>query len=128
MFSRLRRFRFLSLGEPLSGHWAAQPLLLPMKGRDPVFGPNPFQCLCYFPFAGERYVAAFAVFGATAAAWDAVKRARHNRSARGAVPFEYICGAKAKTFEIEEAILAFDDGKPGKAPSLPARHRFLNLS
>jgi hypothetical protein len=31
-------------------------------------------------------------------------------------------GAKVKTLKIEEAILAFDGGKPGKTLSLTTRH------
>ena len=91
-------------------------------GGVPIFGANPFQRRCHFLFAGKRDVLALAILGATAAAWDAVQRARHDRFARGGVPIENVCGAKVKTFEIEEAILAFDDGKPRKTLSLAAGH------
>jgi hypothetical protein len=73
-------------------------------------------------FDGERNVLALAILGATAAAWDAVKRARHNRFARGGVPIENVCGAKVKTFEVEETILAFEGGKPRETLSLTAGH------
>lgn len=91
-------------------------------GGASIFGANPFQRRCHLLFAGERNVLALAILGATAAAWDAVKRASHYRFARGGVPIENTCGAKVKTFEIEEAILAFEGGKPGKTLSLTARH------
>ena len=91
-------------------------------GSASIFGANPFQRRCHLLFAGKRNALALAILGATAAAWDAVKRARHNRFARGRVPIENICGAKVETFEIEEAILAFEGGKPGKTFSLTARH------
>ena len=91
-------------------------------GSASIFGANPFQRRCHFLFAGERNDLALAILGATAAAGDAVKRARHNRFACGGVPIENICGAKVKTFEIEEALLALEGGKPGKTLSLTARH------
>ena len=93
-----------------------------------IFGANPLQYGCYFPFAGERYVAAFAVFGATAAAWDAVKRARHNRFACDWVPVENTCGAEVEALKVEEAILAFDSGIPRKSLSPAAKHRHRILS
>jgi hypothetical protein len=94
-------------------------------GGASIFGANPFQRRCHFLLAGERNALAFAILDATAAAWDAVKRARHNRLARGRVPIENIGGAKVKTLEIEEALLAFEGRKPGKTLSLTARHCLL---
>ena len=109
--------------------------MVPPQGRDDcgasnavagegasILGADPFQRRCHLLFAGERNVLALAILGATAAAWDAVERARHNRFARSGIPVENICGAKVKTFEIEEAILAFEGGKPREAFSLAARH------
>ena len=91
-------------------------------GSASIFGANPFQRRCHLLFDGERNVLALAILGATAAAWDAVKRARHNRFARGGVPIENVCGAKVKTFEVEETILAFEGGKPRETLSLTAGH------
>jgi len=109
--------------------------LAPPRGRDAcgagnalagggasIFGANPFQRCCHLLFAGERNVLALAILDATAAAWDAVKRTRHDGFARGGVPIENTCGAKVKTFEVEEAILAFEGGKPRKTLSLAAGH------
>jgi len=91
-------------------------------GGASIFAANPSQRLCHLLFAGKGNVLALAILGATAAAWDTVQRARHDRFAGGGVPIENICGAKVKTLEIEEAVLAFEGGKPRKALSLTARH------
>jgi hypothetical protein len=93
-----------------------------------ICGANPFERRCYFPFTGKRNALTLAVLGATAAAWDAVKRARHNRFAGGRVPIKNTCRAEVEALEVEEATLAFDGGKPREALSLTARHRVLILS
>lgn len=97
-------------------------------GGASIFGANPFQRRCHFPPAGKRNALALALLSATTAARDTVKRACHNRSARGRVPLEHISGAEVEALEVEEALLRFNGGKPRQALSLTARHRLLILS
>jgi len=113
---------FTCFGAMLLRRAVSPQVLLRGAGGESVFGANLLQCRCHFPFAGERNALALAVLSAISAAWDAVIRARHNGLAGGRVPIENTRGAEVEALQIEETILAFDDGKPGKACSLTGRH------
>jgi hypothetical protein len=97
-------------------------------GEESIFGADPLQCRRHFLFARKRNALSFALLGATATAWDAVKGARNHGFAGGRVPIKNGSGAEVKALKVEEAYVAVDDGKPGKPLSPTARYGHQILS
>ena len=114
-------FRFGAIPVRSSRHGAYLPFHPTRWGEEPIFCPYPFQRHRHFLFTRKRNALAFAVLGATATAWDAVKGARNDGPARSRVPIENTCGAEVKTLQVADTILAVDGGKPGKPRSSTAR-------
>jgi len=97
-------------------------------GEESIFGANPLQCRRHFLFARERNALSFALLGATATARDTVQGARNHGFAGGRVPIKNSSGTEVKAFQVEEAYVAVDDGKPGKPLSPTARYQYQILS